>query len=103
MAKTKLACYAEGAGDRWEAFCLDFEIAVRARSYEEVQQSLVAAILNYVELARTMPRDMREYARARRAPFLVRMKFWFSALRETPFKDLKSPRRRYYGFRDFPA
>jgi hypothetical protein len=103
MAKTKLACYAEGMGDRWEAVCLDFDIAVRAGSYDEAQQTLVAAILKYVELARALPRDMRESALARRAPFAVRLKFWLSALMAARFKGLNSPRRRYYGFRDCPA
>lgn len=103
MAKTKLACYAEGMGDRWEAVCLDFDIAVRARSYEEAQQILVAAILKYVELARALPREMRESALARRAPFLVRLKFSFSAMLAAQFKGLNSQHRRYYGFRDCPA
>lgn len=64
---------ARGRGDDWEAFCLDFDLAVQGRSFEEVRKSLVRAIELYLEAALSEPEPLRSRLLARRAPFLVRL------------------------------
>ena len=44
-----LRCYAERHQGRWEAFCVDFDIAVQASSFEEVYHQLNVAVTDYIE------------------------------------------------------
>ena len=47
-----LTCYATGDSGGWEAICVDFDIAVQGKSFEEVFQELKVAIREYVESAK---------------------------------------------------
>ena len=47
----KLVCFARGREGDWEAICLDFDIAVHGRSFEDVQQLLRISIADYIESA----------------------------------------------------
>lgn len=75
-------CYAEGRGDRWEALCLDFDLAVQGRSFEEVYASLREAILIYLETVADLPNgaDQRRLLN-RSAPLSVRFKFFLVVLK----------------------
>ena len=42
-------CYAEGKTGSWEAICLDFDLAVQDKSFDEVYQELNAVISMYLE------------------------------------------------------
>jgi hypothetical protein len=69
----RLIGVAHGRGDQWEAYCLDYDLAVQGRSFEEVQSSLVQAIHMYLDTALSEPEPIRSRLLNRRAPFLVRL------------------------------
>ena len=72
-----LRCYAFGAGDTWEAICVDFDIAVFGSSLGEVRSSLETGIELYLEeVAEATPED-RQYLLTRRSPWPVRAKLRF--------------------------
>jgi hypothetical protein len=68
-----VVCVASGRANDWEAFSLDFDLAVQGRSFEEVRLSLSRAIDMYLESALAEPEPIRSRLLARRAPFLVRL------------------------------
>jgi hypothetical protein len=74
--RKRLLCYAEGHGEAWEAFCLDLDLAVQGRSFEEVYHSLCAAIRDYVEAALKEDRATAERLLNRKAPLLDRLRFY---------------------------
>ncbi len=74
--RKRLLCYAEGHGEAWEAFCLDLDLAVQGRSFEEVYRSLSAAIRDYVEAALKEDRATAERLLNRKAPLLERLRFY---------------------------
>ena len=94
MAARTLHCYAEGRDGDWEAICLDLDIAVQGRSFEEVFGSLRAAIRLYLELVSSLPADERRSLLERPAPILVRLKFLAQALRGL-FVDRDGDRQRH--------
>jgi hypothetical protein len=65
-------CVARRQGDRWEALCLDLDIAVEGRSFDEVQNLLKEAVSTYIEDALAEAEPARSQLLARRAPFFVR-------------------------------
>lgn len=48
-------CFAEGNGASWEAFCLDFDLAVQGRSFEDVYAKLNDQIALYIESTASLP------------------------------------------------
>lgn len=68
-----LVCVASGRGSQWEAFCLDFDLAVQGRSFEEVRQLLTGAIEMYIDAAVKEPEPFRSRLLGRKAPFWVRL------------------------------
>lgn len=69
----RILCVAEGRDNEWEALCLDFDLAVQGRSFDEVRHLMNQAILTYIEdAANEAPRD-RARLLGRRAPLRVRM------------------------------
>ena len=71
MERTVL-CFAHGREGAWEAICLDYDIAVAGRSFEEVKALLDHAIATYVEDAMNEDERTRRALLNRRAPFHVR-------------------------------
>jgi hypothetical protein len=65
-------CVASGHGSQWEAFCLDFDLAVQGQSLQEVRGLLREAI-DYVQAADAEPEPNRSRLLARKAPLLVRL------------------------------
>ncbi|MBV8071903.1 MAG: hypothetical protein JO270_18485 [Acidobacteriaceae bacterium] len=86
-----LRCYAERHGGQWEAFCVDFDIAVQGSTFEEVYRVLNIAVTDYVERANELPAQDRRRLLHRRAPFRSRLWFLFAflstLLRSTGSKD----------------
>jgi hypothetical protein len=68
-----LYCIARGNGDQWEAFCLDFDIAVQGRSFDETRSRLAEAIFGYIESVAAEPEPDRARLLSRRAPLHVRL------------------------------
>lgn len=68
-----LSCVVHGRANEWEAFCLDFDLAVQARSFDEVIDNLKVAIAAYVNTADAEPEPIRTQLLARRAPLFTRL------------------------------
>ena len=81
LAARTLHCYAEGQDGDWEAICLDLDIAVQGRSFEEVSLSLREAIALYLETVEDLPPAERGKLLHSRAPVAVRLRFLGHALR----------------------
>lgn len=78
-----LLCFAHGQGDKWEAICLDLDLAVQGRSYEEVYEGLNRAVGTYVEDAlKEGPEAARRLLR-RKAPWHVRAGYIVSFILST--------------------
>lgn len=68
-----LTCVAHGSGDRWEAYCLDLDLAVHGNSPHQVQSRLEEAIEDYVAAAKEEAEPVRSRLLNRRAPLHVRL------------------------------
>jgi hypothetical protein len=66
-------CVARGGGDRWEALCLDLDLAVQGQSSDEVRALLEEAVNTYVEDASAEAEPARSRLLARRVPLHVRL------------------------------
>jgi hypothetical protein len=74
--KLTVRCYAEPKHDQWQAFCLDFDLAVQGDNFPEVKAKLEAQIVEYVNDA--LIGEDREYAHEllkRRAPWHMYAKY----------------------------
>ena len=67
----KLSCFARGREGDWEAICLDYDIAVHGRSFEEVEKLLAISIADYVESASQEAPEAAKRLLSRRAPVRV--------------------------------
>ncbi len=68
----QLTCFAHGKPGDWEAVCLDFDLSVQGETFEDVQQTLIAAINDYVLAARDEDEKTRAKLLNRKAPFWVK-------------------------------
>lgn len=88
-----LYCYASGHEGAWEAICLDLDIAVQGRSFEEVSSLLREAIAFYLQTVSELPEDERSAFLNRPVPFRTRLSFavesFWSALRARGNGELK--------------
>jgi len=64
-------CFARGHGSEWEAICVDLDIAVQGRSFNEVRQGLEEAVASYVESAHAEDAETCSKLLNRRAPLWV--------------------------------
>jgi len=80
-ATRTLHCYAQGQDGDWEAICLDLDIAVQGRSFEEVFASLREAIALYLEAVADLPENERERLLYRSVPLATRLKLLWQAAR----------------------
>ncbi len=69
-----LRCYAYGRGNEWEAICIDFDMAVHGRSFEEVQASLAESLRLFLETVADLPPEERRRFLKRQSPWHVRAK-----------------------------
>lgn len=72
-----LRCYAEQKQGCWQAFCLDFDLAAQADSFEEARDKLHQMIAEYVYDA--LAGEDRAYAESllsRRAPLRLWAKYY---------------------------
>jgi hypothetical protein len=87
-----LSCVVRGHTDRWEAFCLDLDLAVQGRSYDQVRDQLLKAIRGYIEAALLEDEQTRDQLLSRRAPLRVRFYwalqlFWATISGRSPTSD----------------
>lgn len=79
--RLSLRCYAEGRKGKWEAICLDLDLAVQGGSLEEVVNGMRSAIREYVGYVMTLPAEDRDRLLARSAPISLRLKYAFCMAR----------------------
>lgn len=63
-----LVCVAHGHRGDWEAFCLDFDLAVQGISLEDVRSRLEEVLADYVHAASEEAEPARSRLLNRRAP-----------------------------------
>lgn len=68
-------CVVHGRGNEWEGLCLDLDLAVHGRSFDEVKQLMSEAVCTYVEDALKEAEPSRSRLLSRRAPLRVRI-YW---------------------------
>lgn len=76
-AQLFVRCFAERRGTQWQAFCLDFNLAAQADSFDEAKKKLEAQIDEYVHDA--LAGEDRAHAGTllvrRKAPFSIRARY----------------------------
>jgi hypothetical protein len=87
-------CYAEGYGNRWEAVCLDFDIAVQGETFEAVVSSLHEAVELYIETLAELPETDRARLLRRQAPLSIRLRFLWHTIRSV-FPGGDKPNHKY--------
>lgn len=68
-----LFCVARGRGTDWEAFCLDLDLAVQGKSFDDVRIRLEEALRAFVESAMQEPPHIRAKLLNRKAPLHIRL------------------------------
>ena len=88
MGEQVLRCYLRGRPDRWEAICVDLDIAVEAASRTDVARALEEAVASYIDaaLAEDDPKTIRRLLH-RRAPYWVRWPIMWSAARHAVMRS----------------
>ena len=89
-------CYAYGHDDQWEAICVDLDISVVGRSFDEVRSLLEHAIATYVRDAMEEEPDARSRLLDRRAPFTLRLRLAFGFVRHV-LRPRPGTRNDFYG------
>jgi hypothetical protein len=72
MSEKRLLCFARGRANEWEAICLDFDLAVQGRSFDEVRDLLMESVTTYVEDVAKEDSRTADRLLNRRAPLHVR-------------------------------
>lgn len=100
MAKSEpkmIRCYAVGIPKVWEAFCLDFDLAVQGRSFQEVYGKLNDQIALYLESVDSLPEADRKRLLNRRAPLHCWIRQWFAVFSSQNINQ--GQERAVYNFR----
>lgn len=82
-------CVAEGNDDRWEAICLNLDIAVEGNTLADVKARMHECVKSYVLEALQMPEPDQNRLLDRSVPLRLKLKYAFKLLRHS----LKSARR----------
>ena len=90
-----LRCYAEGTNSIWEATCLDLDITVEGRNFEEVYKLLNDAVRQYVEYVNDLPEEEQRRMLNRKAPLADRLRFLWHVARTTLTGNGKSGKQRF--------
>ena len=81
MSKGLVRCYAEGRTDgRWEAICLNFDLAVQGHSFNEVYDDLNKAIEIYLASVNELPEKDKERLLKRSAPLSLQLRFLWAVI-----------------------
>ena len=88
-------CFAEEQDGTWEAFCVDFDLAVQGRSFDEVYSKLNEQLHLYVGYISELPEtDQKRFLR-RRAPVHVTALILCKVVGSVLFRGLRSSRHEY--------
>jgi hypothetical protein len=88
---------ARGRKDQWEAFSLDFDLAVQGRSFEEVSELLREAVHAFLQTAMDQPEPARSALLRRTAPFRIRI-MWATRFALWTMFHKKSTEKSTFGF-----
>lgn len=77
--KIPLTCIARGHEGHWEAACLDFDIVLQGRTFEDVERLMRDAVQSYIENALKEEEPARSQLLNRRAPLSARL-YWIGGL-----------------------
>lgn len=83
----ELLCFASGRPGEWEAICLDYDIVVQGRSFDDVQHLVRLSIDDYIESARQESPEIRDKLLNRRVPRRV----WLGYISTMPNTVWTSP------------
>ena len=75
MINKAIWCYAEGKLNNWEAFCLDFDLSVQGKSFDQVYRDLNKSISMYLEYIKGLPEEEQAQFLTRKTPVGLRLKF----------------------------
>lgn len=82
MRQTRLLhCHASGREGAWEAVCLDFDVAVQGRNFDDVSSLLQEAIALYLQTVNDMPEAERSAFLERAVPLGTRLGFAIEAIK----------------------
>lgn len=81
-ARLIIRCVMEGCEDHWQAFSLEFGLAVQGRSQDDVRRKLECMIKDYVLEAVTVDREHASSLLNRRATWQVYLKYWRAVIKE---------------------
>lgn len=76
----KVLCFIHGSRDDWQGICVDLDIAVQGRSFDEVKDLLSISIGSYIESALAEEPAVRDQLLNRKSPVLVRLRHALSFL-----------------------
>ncbi|MDP1593941.1 MAG: hypothetical protein Q8L80_06845 [Gallionella sp.] len=83
-ARLILRCYAEQKGNQWQAFCLEFDLAVQGESFREVKSKIEEQIHEYAyDALAGEDRQYSEQLLSRRAPIYHYIKFYLIGIIQT--------------------
>ncbi len=81
MRNKVVLCYAEGGPEGWEAFCVDYDLAVQGDSFPDAREKLSEQIDFYLEEVGRLPAADRARLLNRRMPWFERARLVFRMLR----------------------
>jgi hypothetical protein len=90
-----IRCYAEGRPGHWEAFCLNFDLAVQGKSFPEVYSKLNDQVHLYVEGVSGLPAKDRARLLHRSAPFGTWARYMWALLATSAQDDRGYERHNY--------
>ncbi len=96
-------CYAEGVNDQWEALCVDFDLAVQGRSFDEVYGKLNEQIELYLEGISALPPEEQRRLLNRKIPFLERIRIYAKLLATVVSRKADKQRHSYVRMESAPA
>lgn len=76
-----VTCFAEGREGKWEAVCIELDLAVQGRSYQDVYDRLSASIRDYIESAELETPEQARRLLRRVVPWHVRLRLKLGFLR----------------------
>jgi hypothetical protein len=92
-----LRCYAGRTQGQWQAFCIDFDLAVQGETFAEAYDALDLAVHEYLDRVRTLPEPDRSRLLKRRAPIGSRIAF-LSAVVRTALRPRAGDEETTFGY-----
>ena len=89
-------CYAEGRPGQWEAFCLEFDLAVQGTSFQDVMSKLREQIELYIESVCDLPQADQERLLNRGVPWWFIVRLWWRMTKSLLQRSSNEKQRAVY-------